>query len=185
MVVLIIGILAAVALPQYKKVVEKVYLSNAVARVEAIKKQVDLYMLEYGGIPSGSITFIGDPMSDSQEKGELSVDVTAGLSCADVHCYDGRYSYNASGWGGRIDIRASRMVKPESIKDELMAAYGWDKLPYGLQLVSFAPMIHMYFYNGTWKKECNPFLSYSGERNKMALYLCKQLPNDWELSDEF
>ena len=45
-VVLIIGILAAVSLPQYNKAVEKSRLSEGILLVSAIQHSVDLYLLE-------------------------------------------------------------------------------------------------------------------------------------------
>ncbi len=47
-VVLIIGILAAVALPQYQKAVAKARLTEALLAINTTKKQVDLYLLTYG-----------------------------------------------------------------------------------------------------------------------------------------
>ncbi len=47
-VVLIIGILAAVALPQYQKAVEKSRMTEALIQLNAIKKDIHLYLLEYG-----------------------------------------------------------------------------------------------------------------------------------------
>ncbi len=45
-VVLIIGILASVAVPQYKKAVEKTRFSEALQRFYAVKKKADLFELE-------------------------------------------------------------------------------------------------------------------------------------------
>ena len=46
-VVLIIGILAAIALPQYRKVVEKAKLSEALTNYFHIKKAIDMYILQH------------------------------------------------------------------------------------------------------------------------------------------
>lgn len=45
-VVLIIGILAAIALPQYRKVVEKAKLSEALTNFHVLKDAMDRYMLQ-------------------------------------------------------------------------------------------------------------------------------------------
>ena len=50
-VVLIIGILAAVALPQYQKAVEKARFSEALVNIHTLQQSVDAYRLEHG-IPS-------------------------------------------------------------------------------------------------------------------------------------
>ena len=47
-VVLIIGILSAIALPQYTLAVEKARATEAVQNIATIEKQVDLYVLENG-----------------------------------------------------------------------------------------------------------------------------------------
>ena len=51
-VVLIIGILSAVALPQYQKAVEKARVTEVVTNVRAFITAVDLLLLENGGYPS-------------------------------------------------------------------------------------------------------------------------------------
>ena len=53
-VVLIIGILSAVALPQYTKAVEKARATEAIQNASVLEKQLDLYILE-NGYPNGSI----------------------------------------------------------------------------------------------------------------------------------
>jgi len=52
-VVLIIGILAAVALPQYNKAVEKARLSEVLINIKAIEESVDRYLL-VKGFPANS-----------------------------------------------------------------------------------------------------------------------------------
>lgn len=47
-VVLIIGILAAVALPQYKKAVEKARMSEGITLVESVAKANDIYKMASG-----------------------------------------------------------------------------------------------------------------------------------------
>ncbi len=50
-VVLIIGILAAIALPQYRRVVEKSRASEALVLMNAINKAVDVYYLTHNEFP--------------------------------------------------------------------------------------------------------------------------------------
>ena len=58
-VVLIIGILASVALPQYQKAVRKARLSEVATTFNSISKGIDMYILE-NGYPSSEISFSGD-----------------------------------------------------------------------------------------------------------------------------
>ena len=53
-VVLIIGILSAVALPQYTMAVEKARATEAIQNASVLEKQLDLYILE-NGYPNGFI----------------------------------------------------------------------------------------------------------------------------------
>ncbi len=50
-VVLIIGILSAVALPQYTTAVEKARITEALQNIATMEKQIDLYLLENASIP--------------------------------------------------------------------------------------------------------------------------------------
>ncbi len=58
-VVLIIGILAAVALPQYQKAVEKARLTEALILTDTVMQAIDRYILE-NGYPSATTEFLGD-----------------------------------------------------------------------------------------------------------------------------
>ena len=51
-VVLIIGILAAIALPRYQKAVKRSRLSEVVLNVKALEGALDRYLLENGGFPT-------------------------------------------------------------------------------------------------------------------------------------
>ena len=57
--VLIIGILAAIAVPQYKKAVEKSRLSEALSIIQSLDKAIQVYILE-NGYPSSKVHFLGD-----------------------------------------------------------------------------------------------------------------------------
>lgn len=56
-VVLIIGILSAVALPQYRKAVEKARISEAMVNIATMKQQIELYILENGLPTTGTIYY--------------------------------------------------------------------------------------------------------------------------------
>ena len=55
-VVLIIGILSAIALPQYQKAVEKTKLAGALQTMASIQRAIDVYVLE-NGYPTNNITY--------------------------------------------------------------------------------------------------------------------------------
>ena len=62
-VVLIIGILAAVAVPQYQKAVEKSRMTEALVQLNAMQKDIDLYLLEHG-FPSAEADLRGQGTID-------------------------------------------------------------------------------------------------------------------------
>ena len=69
-VVLIIGILASVALPQYNKAVEKARVVNVVQRLLTCEKNLDLYELENGSFPAvGSVS-----CAEAGDAGEVTSD---------------------------------------------------------------------------------------------------------------
>ena len=51
-VVLIIGILSAVAMPQYTAAVEKARVAEALQNISVMEKQIELYLLGNGSIPT-------------------------------------------------------------------------------------------------------------------------------------
>ena len=51
-VVLIIGILAGIALPQYQKAVHKARMTEAVIRLKSLRNGIDMWLLEHGQFPS-------------------------------------------------------------------------------------------------------------------------------------
>ncbi len=78
-VVLIIGILTAVALPQYNKAVEKARVVQLATQVDAAQKAVEIYLLENGYPESGSIMLSG--------KNSISSIDLPGDCDSDSYCY--------------------------------------------------------------------------------------------------
>ncbi len=75
-VVLIIGILASIALPQYQKAVYKARLAEANIAIDTMKKNIALYLLTYGYPTSGEVLFTGkDAISDIDVLGDCNNDV--------------------------------------------------------------------------------------------------------------
>ena len=74
-VVRIIGILAAIALPQYEKAVEKSRLAEALTNIATMKRAIDMYIMEKGW-PSGFISLqdileaTGTELSGGEWQGE-------------------------------------------------------------------------------------------------------------------
>ena len=162
-VVLIIGILAAVALPQYKKAVEKTYLTNAIARMEAIEKYIQLYYAQHEGSIPDFVQFLGDKndVPDYVTLVDLDVDFTAGLTCVgnmDDYCYDGHFGYRAYGSpegysidGFRIDTNGNWLYLLGIYRD--------------------------YDYGDYWKE----YVPWEG---RLPVLLCKSsLPSGWRCAD--
>lgn len=91
-VVLIIGILAAVAVPQYQKAVTKARLTEWVTTVKALSQAIDLYVLE-NGWPDEVVYFSGTTPDASLDVdmpwkktyGNVSYDNTLGFYVFDCH----------------------------------------------------------------------------------------------------
>ena len=96
-VVLIIGILSAVALPQYTKAVEKSRLSEAQTNISSLEKAVELYVLANGMADNADI--IADADIDFSH-------LTAGTNnyyCSKDWCYGASCMFNVcSVTAGRI-----------------------------------------------------------------------------------
>ena len=70
-VVLIIGILSAIALPQYTKTVEKSRLAEAFTNAKALQDSIDLYVLEKG-LPAESVDLGDDVFTIGLSGGGMS-----------------------------------------------------------------------------------------------------------------
>ena len=108
-VVLIIGILASVALPQYEKAVEKTRLNLAIHVMSNIQRGIDLYVLENGYTGA---TFLGH-QSNFADNDDLPID--PGLNCVNgtsgtatvQRCTDSNgYRYVAHCYSSHCEIRA-------------------------------------------------------------------------------
>lgn len=72
-VVLIIGILSAVALPQYTKAVEKSRAAEVSVFVSSAKKAVAVWLLQNGGLPASHTEIL--------TSGTLDLDLAASMDC--------------------------------------------------------------------------------------------------------
>ena len=109
-VVRIIGILAAVAVPQYTMVVEKARLSEALTVMSSLEKAIDVWLLEHG-TPTDDISFLGD---NANGKGQLDIDLESGMDCSideGSECGNKNFSYFAKCVNnGVCYIRSLRMI---------------------------------------------------------------------------
>ena len=158
-VVLIIGILAAVALPQYQKAVEKARLAEALTRINAMEKAIELAVLENGGIPEKSMLLGAENGYPSLEP---SIDLDGGLTCVNNNgeCYSKYWGYRVRCGGTDCYWMANRYQNAEDESGLLLEIGG--------------------LYNGTkW------FTRYCYYESNLGEALCKSLePLGWDDIDE-
>ena len=121
-VVLIIGILAGVALPQYNKAVRKARLSEVATTFSSISKGIDAWMLENDGFPSSTVTFSGNGTGSNHAKLDIQ------QSCAtedDNNCYTdiGRWTYRCMGNYCEIYFNASYKADKTTGNTKLSGVY--------------------------------------------------------------
>ena len=91
-VVLIIGILSAVALPQYQKAVKRARLTEALQHASALEKALDICRMEGGE----------DSCCLGTSCGGLSVDIIPHAICEEEECQTDNFHYVASAYSYRI-----------------------------------------------------------------------------------
>ncbi len=107
-VVLIIGILSAVAVPQYQMAVEKARFSEAQIITSNLEKAIDIWLLTNGN-PTGDIMFLGN---NANEKGSLDIDIESIMDCnvMDGYACGGKYfAYSAECYPRYCTIRVARL----------------------------------------------------------------------------
>jgi len=80
-VVLIIGILSAVALPQYQKAVEKSRIMAVMPNLRALKDSLEMYYLANGQYPADSVRELDISLSGCE------VQISGGIAC-DGYCFN-------------------------------------------------------------------------------------------------
>ena len=142
-VVLIIGILSAVALPQYTTAVEKSRISEVVSIAKTVEQAADVHVLESGY----------DGISFWDENAALDVNVRSSMQCSSSRCnskyfnYQGycdeygcrwiaaRLSHSYMLWGEKLPTEATWRHFCEADEDDKTAqavcanlyASGWEK----------------------------------------------------------
>ena len=104
-VVLIIGILSAIALPQYQKAVEKAHFAEILQTMSALQRGIDMYLLE-SGYPSVSTTFLGE---GANGQNVLTIDVAQGMTCDTVSCHNKYFLYQSGCSSSSCWIHGSRI----------------------------------------------------------------------------
>ena len=104
-VVLIIGILSAVAVPQYQKAVKKARLSEWITVASAFTRALDVYILE-NGFSDELVFFLGDHSSSGFQYASLNIDMPGKHSATNTSNKVG--SWNAAcyvdSWGKQCYI---------------------------------------------------------------------------------
>ncbi len=125
-VVLIIGILASVALPQYRVAVKKVRLQKALTVFANIQKGIDMWLLN-NGYPSATVRLVGCSNTSNGKCNMLDIDVEHPLICSSAWkaCYDENYNYSFQAFcaSTHCEINIYRLVNksPGHIADGMSA----------------------------------------------------------------
>ena len=123
-VVLIIGILSAIALPQYTNAVEKARLSEALSMIGSLKTGIDAYVLANG---YESVEFVGNSHVTLDVDAEASLDCSAG----EDGCEGKYFNYDAycnKGGSCYISVYRRTLEDGDESKYSLLArkkANGW------------------------------------------------------------
>ncbi len=161
-VVLIIGILSAIALPQYQKAVEKSRIASALPVLDALKKGMDMSVLE-NGYPQGNRQrhFLDCNCGEhpNVECAELAIDVN--LGCENNERTDGNFLYNA---GCSSTLCFANAFRGGADYEE--------KGNYSLSIVRYSSQ-------DRWKYECS-FFGENGQRACNTL----QSQGNWQIFDE-
>ncbi len=100
-VVLIIGILSAIALPQYQKAVQKARFSDMLVNTNTVEKAIDLFLLSHGPLTEDDFfVFLGSGGS------MLDIDLPCGPSSTYNTCIIGNSHYDAECEAGACTIWA-------------------------------------------------------------------------------
>ena len=89
-VVLIIGILAGIALPQYENAVKKAQITEVLLNISHVQKGIDIYLLQ-NGYPEDSVEFFCSDLDNGPEI--LDIDIGKNMDCEGNSGYIGDYEY--------------------------------------------------------------------------------------------
>lgn len=159
-VVLIIGILTAIALPQYRKAVEKSRAASVLPMIRALRDSLDEQILS--GISDNHLDYVGGTETG---KNILIAEPSCVFSEEDEHCYGKDFSYRV--WCSELGCFVA-VLRRSSPEEE--SSYGllsrkvltdWNDYPVGI-----------------WEGDCMA-------HSDLGYTVCKSLENlGWKLSDE-
>ena len=153
-VVLIIGILSAVALPQYTKAVEKSRMVQALSLFQPLRQAVDAYVLAAG---YGRVELVGKPSSVASAELDVDVEKLANCQSGQDRCQGKDFSYDVWCTGVSCHISICREKPNEE--------------PYCLRNSKSES-------TSVWSKTCE---AYTDEGYAMCKSL---EPQGWDLDDE-
>ena len=100
--VIIIGILSAVALPQYTRAVNKARLAEAVTNMGSLQKAVDMYRVQHRSAGATFLTSTGT---------RLDVDFKDRLNCNANGCSSAYFTYTANcAEGGNCEVKITPLA---------------------------------------------------------------------------
>ncbi len=121
-VVLIIGILSAVALPQYQKAVAKARVTQWLALTDAFKKGADAFILENGWPPANEIWTFTGTSANKMLNLDLPASPTSGFYFSTGAEGDGTDSwYSISGYTNGADLVYEKLKSTGSWQGTCMA----------------------------------------------------------------
>ena len=104
-VVLIIGILSTIALPQYRVAVEKSKAAEAMSLIAPLKQAIDLHVLANG---YNGVELVG---TMGEGSGNLDIDIESVMDCSlddGDRCFSNNFSYDAYCTSNKCIITANR-----------------------------------------------------------------------------
>ena len=149
-VVLIIGILSAIALPQYEKTVHKARVAEMPIRLKALEEQAELYVLE-NGYPSAEVSLFeinpdlasGLTKDPQEDRDYLAKRTLYRAFCTNAYCMIEGYYFNKGTPHGAIAAGDTLEVQLELHKS-----------------------------TGQWTKECR----YNSRQTNISKTLCDPFP---------
>lgn len=145
-VVLIIGILASVALPQYQKSVDRARLTEVLTVMDAVRKGVDLYYLE-----NGLVATSGSELLDS-----LAIEIPVGITKP----------------GESWDSTKSRIQFSSVFGDGRNGYFVYVMVSPHLQGMEY--MLQTNFMGGKWGNYCTP-IDFGPSKGKVGADACQYL----------